>query len=359
VELHGRRPYTRCRAADPRDNRRLADQWSDGPKEKTMSLCLDRRQVLAALAATLPFASHAADPWPTKTVRIIVPFAPGGGSDVSARVLAELFAPQLGQGVIVENKPGAGSALGVNAAAQSKDGHTLLMGSNSMVINPTFNPQIGYDVARDFDAVGMVSAQPLVLVVPASSPIKSMPDLVAAAKAKPKAVTAGNSGNGTLAHIASELFASQAGVDIQPVPYKGESALMPDLIGGLVACGFLNLPSVVPHIRSGKLRAIAVSSPQPVADLPGVPTLRSLNFPSLEVQGWAALLAPKGTIPPEGLAKLETLLASALASDLVKTRFAALSVTPVTMTRQQTAQFLEAEAARYAGVIKSRNIKAS
>lgn len=319
---------------------------------------LNRRQLLSGLALALPFASQAADAWPTKTVRIIVPFAPGGGSDVSARVLAELFAPQLGQGVIVENRPGAGSALGVNAAAQSKDGHTLLMGSNSMVINPTFNPQIGYDVARDFDAVGMVSAQPLVLVVPASSAIRTMPELVAAAKAKPNAVTAGNSGNGTLAHITSELFASEAGIDIQPVPYKGESALMPDLLSGLIACGFLNLPSVLPHVRSGKLRAIAVSSPQPVADLPGVPTLRSLNFPSLEVQGWAALLAPKGTIPPDGLAKLEKLLAGALASDTVKTRFASLAVTPLTMTRQQTAQVLQAEATRYATVIKARNIKA-
>ena len=132
---------------------------------------LNRRTALlsaaSSLIATAALPSMASS-WPSKTLRIIVPFAPGGGADVSARVLAELLAPQLGQAVIVENKPGAGSAIGVNAAAQSKDGHTLLMGSNSMVINPSFNPAIGYDVARDFDAVGMVSAQPLVLVVPAN-----------------------------------------------------------------------------------------------------------------------------------------------------------------------------------------------
>jgi tripartite-type tricarboxylate transporter receptor subunit TctC len=322
---------------------------------------LNRRAAVAGLAAAcVPFAVptvRAADPWPTRTVRIIVPFAPGGGADVSARVLAELMAPQLGQSVIVENKPGAGSALGVNAAAQSKDGHTLLMGSNSMVINPSFNPNIGYDVARDFDAVGMVSAQPLVLVVPANSPIKSLADLVAQAKAQPGKLSAGNSGNGTLAHITSEIFASQAGVDISPVPYKGESALMPDLISGLLTFGFLNLPSVIAHIKGGRLRALAVSSPQPVTDLAGVPTLRSLNYPSLEVQGWAALLAPKGTIPPEGLAKLETLLANALASETVKTRFSALSVAPVVMTRQATSQFLQSEGTRYANVIKARGIK--
>ena len=292
-----------------------------------MTFPMNRRATLACLAAGLATAAapnaFGADAWPTKAVRIIVPFAPGGGADTSARVLAELIAPQLGQAVIVENKPGAGSAIGVMAAAQSKDGHTLLMGSNSMVINPSLNPQIGYNVARDFDPVGMVSAQPLVLVVPANSSIQSIPDLIAQAKAKPGHLTAGNSGNGTLAHITSEIFASETGIDTTPVPYKGESALMPDVIGGLVTFGFLNLPSVVTHIKSGRLRALAVSSPQPMADLPNVPTLRSLNYPSLEVQGWAALLAPKGTIPPEGLVRLEALVSKALASDTVKTRFGA------------------------------------
>ncbi|HYF18491.1 MAG TPA: tripartite tricarboxylate transporter substrate binding protein [Ramlibacter sp.] len=325
-----------------------------------MTVLLHRRSLLALLGAaplTRAFA-QSGDAWPTRPVRIIVPFAPGGGADVSARVLAEQFAPQLGQGVVVENRPGAGSAVGVNAAAQARDGHTLLMGSNSMVINPSLNPQIGYDVARDFDAVGMVSAQPLVLVVPASSPVRSMAELVEQLKARPGQLTAGNSGNGTLAHLTSELFAAQVGAAIRPVPYKGESALMPDLMGGLVNFGFLNLPSVAPHIQSGKLRALAVSSPQPVGSLAGVPTLRSLNYPQLEVQGWAALLAPKGTIPAEGLAKLEGLLSRALTSEAVKSRFASLNVEPVVQSRAATAQFLQAEGAKYAQVIRARGIKA-
>ena len=311
----------------------------------------------AAVAAPTP-AGFAAEAWPARTVRIIVPFAPGGGADSSARVLAELLGPDLGQSVVVDNKPGAGSAIGVTAAGQSKDGHTLLMGSNSMVINPSLNPVVTYDVARDFDAVGMVSAQPLVLAVPANSSIRSIDDIVKEAKAKPGALSAGNSGNGTLAHIASELFAAQTGVTLTPVAYKGESALLPDLIAGRVSLGFLNLPSVATHIKSGRLRALAVSSPQAAAELPGVPTLRSLHYPALEVQGWAAILAPKGTIPPEGLARLEALLAKALASDTVKQKFAAMSLTPVVMNRQQTTQFLQAEAARYAGIIKARGIKA-
>ena len=323
---------------------------------------MNRRAMLStaalALAATHAGRGLAAQAWPSRTVRIIVPFAPGGGADSSARVLAEVLAPELGQSVIVENRPGAGSAIGVMAAAQSRDGHTLLMGSNSMVINPVLNPSISYDVARDFDAVGMVSGQPLVLVVPSSSRITSYAELVAEAKARPGTLTAGNSGNGTLAHLTAELFAIQTQTSIISVPYKGESALLPDLIGGLVSFGFLNLPSVIAHVRSGRLRALAVSSPAPVAELPNVPTLRALGQPGLEVQGWAALLAPKGSIPKDGLARLETLLAQALATDAVKTRFAALGLEPVVRSRDATAQLLKSEAARWEQVIKARGIKA-
>lgn len=320
-----------------------------------------RRWAAAACALALTGASFqsalAEAAWPSRPVHIIVPFAPGGGADSSARVLAQVIGPQLGQSIVVDNKPGAGSAIGVMAAAQSKDGHTLLMGSNSMVINPSLNPALTYDVARDFDAVGTVSAQPLVLVVPATSPLHSLADVIAAAKAKPGQLTAGNSGTGTLAHLASEIFAGQVGASLTPVAYKGESALMPDLIAGRVSLGFLNLPSVLPQVRSGRLHALAVSSPQPLPELPGVPTFRSLNYPALEVQGWAALLAPKGTIPPDGLERLETLLTKALNSDDVRKQFASLGVAPLVMSRAATAQFLKSEAERYAAVIKARGIK--
>jgi len=312
----------------------------------------------AGTLATGPWrGAGAAEAWPTKPVRIIVPFAPGGGADGSARVLAEVLAPQLGQAVIVENKPGAGSAIGVAAALQSRDGHTLLMGSNSMVINPALNPKLTYDVARDFDAIGMVSQQPLVLVVPAESKAMTVADLVAQAKAQPGKLSAGNSGTGTLAHLTAELFAQETGTSLVSVPYKGESALMPDLISGLVSMGFLNLPSVIVHIRSGRLRALAVSSAQPVAELQNVPTFRSLKLQSLEVEGWATLVAPRGSIPPEGLARLEKLLAAALQSDAVKKRFAALSLEPFTSGREATARYLKAEGSRWGEVVKSRGIQ--
>jgi tripartite-type tricarboxylate transporter receptor subunit TctC len=266
-----------------------------------------------AAVGGLPREAGAAEAWPTKPVRIIVPFAPGGGADGSARVLAEVLAPQLGQAVIVENKPGAGSAIGVAAALQSRDGHTLLMGSNSMVINPALNPKLGYDVARDFDAIGMVSRSRWCWWCPPSRRRRRSADLVAQAKAQPGQLSAGNSGTGTLAHLTAELFAQETGTSLVSVPYKGESALMPDLISGLVSMGFLNLPSVIVHIRSGRLRALAVSSAQPVPELANVPTFRSLKLQSLEVEGWATLVAPKGTIPVDGLAARKTLLAGCTA----------------------------------------------
>lgn len=313
--------------------------------------------VLALVVLSGQAWSQATALWPSKTVRIIVPFAPGGGSDVSARVLSELFSTQFGQSFIVENKPGAGSAIGVNAAAQSKDGHTLLMGSNSMVINPSFNPSIGYNVATDFDVVGMVSAQPLVLVIPANSEIKSVADLINRFKGKLASLNAGNSGRGTLAHIAAELFEAETGVAMTPIPYKGESALIPDLLSARVDLGFLNLPSVAPHIKAGRLRALAVSAPQALGDFPGVPSFRSLQLESLEVQGWAALLAPKGSISEDGLARLSSALQSALASEAVKAKFLSLNVSPVLQSRTVSAQFIQREGERYAKIIKARNIK--
>ncbi|NDY91856.1 tripartite tricarboxylate transporter substrate binding protein [Ideonella sp. TBM-1] len=315
---------------------------------------------LAALgpsALLSPTGALASEPWPTRPLRLIVPFAPGGAADSSARALADPFATALGQAVVVENRPGAGSAVGVKLAAQARDGHTLLMGSNSMVINPSLQPAIGYEVARDFEPVGMVSVQPLVLVVPAGSGPRSVKDLVAQAKARPGTLTAGNSGPGTLAHLTSELFAAEMGIDLIPVPYKGESALLPDLLGGLVNLGFLNLPSVLPHLKAGKLVALAVSAPQPLAELPGVPTLRSQGLPTLEVQGWAALLAPRGTVPTEALTRLEGLLAQALASEPVRARFAAIGVAPHPLGRAPTAAFLQQEERRYAAIIRSRGIR--
>ena len=324
---------------------------------------LCRRRLLKGFAAAAgaavlgaPLAS-AADPWPTTVVRIVVPFAPGGPADASARILAEMIAPALGQAVIVDNRPGAGGVIGITSVAQSKDRHTLLMGSTSMVIAPTLQPKaVNYNIEADFEPIGMVSAQPLVVVVPSSSPIKSIADLIATARAKPGELTAANSGNGSLAHLTAELFCSKVGVSMTSVPYRGESALTPDLLTGTVSLGFLNLPVMLPLIRDGRLRALAVTTAEPVSDLPGVATLRSLGIEGVEAEGWAALLAAKG-IPEEGLARLETLLNQALRSQRVRERFTAFGVAPVISGRAELRKFLAAEQARWGEVIRSRGIK--
>lgn len=322
---------------------------------------MNKREFLTAFpAALLALRSHsaaAADAWPARTVRIIVPFPPGGPADGSARVLAEAMAPQLGKPVIVENRPGGGGVVGITAAAQSKDGHTLLMGSTSMVITPSLVPNLSYDVTRDFDPIGMVSAQPLILVVPASSPLRSVDDLVQAAKARPGALTAANSGNGTLSHLTTELFSIRTGVSITSVPYRGESALMPDLLSGTVSLGFLNLPITLPLVRDGRLRALAVLTREPAPEVPGVPTILSLGIEGLEAQGWAALLAVKG-VPEQGLARLESLLNQALGSAMVKQRFAKFGVAPVISGRTKLREYLQSEAERWGGVVRTRGIKA-
>ncbi|MCC7428096.1 MAG: tripartite tricarboxylate transporter substrate binding protein [Alphaproteobacteria bacterium] len=315
-----------------------------------------------ALAAAIALAATAARParaqgaaWPNRPVRIIVPFPPGGPADGSARALAEVMGPALGQPVVVENRPGAGGVVGIGAAAQANDGHTLLMGSTSMTVTPALRSDLPYNIERDFEPIGMVSAQPLVVVVAANSPLRSIPDLVAAAKTRPGQLTAANSGNGTLAHLAAELFNGRMGVELAPVAYRGESLIMPDLLNGTVALGFLNLPILLPLIRDGRLRALAVTSPTPIPELPGVPTLSSVGVAGLDVQGWAALLAARG-IPAEALPRLEAQLRAALASDPVRARFANFGVTPVISTRAQLRDYLKSEQTRWAEVVRTRRI---
>jgi tripartite-type tricarboxylate transporter receptor subunit TctC len=226
-----------------------------------------------------------------------------------------------------------------------------------MVINPLLNPSLSYSVARDFDAIGMVSEQPLVMVVPASSTITTVDQFIRQARAAGIALTAGNSGNATLAHLTAELFSIQTSIPITSVAYKGEAALMPDLIESRIAFGFLNLPTVLPHLRSGRLRALAVSSAQVHPDLPQVPTLAQSGFPALEVTGWAVLLAPSSTIDPTARERLSQRLAQALRSDSLIQKFKTLGVAPVVRDPQATARHLAAEAERWQAVIRSRGIK--
>jgi tripartite-type tricarboxylate transporter receptor subunit TctC len=262
--------------------------------------------------------------------------------------------PALGQAVVVENRAGAGGVIGIGAAAQANDGHTLLMGSTSMTVTPALRSDLPYDIFRDFAPVGMVSAQPLVLVVPGSSPLSDVAGAVAAGKAG--RLTSGTSGNGTLSHLAIELFNARTGTAISPVAYRGESAILPDLLNGTLSMGFLNLPILLPLLAEGKLRALAVGSPQRSDRLPEVPTFAEAGVPGMEAQGWAALLAARG-VPEAGLERLESALQAALRSEPVKARFASFGVSPVVSTRAGLGQYLREEADRWAEVVRTRNIR--
>lgn len=307
---------------------------------------------IAAAFAAVPLAVRAQGTWPIKPVTVVVPFAPGGAGNGSVRILAEVIAPKLGQPVVVDNRPGGGSIPGTQSVAQGGDDHTLLMGSTTLTILPALRT-LPYDAQRDLQPVGMISSQPMVLAVAANSPLRTLDDLVA--RGKGGDLTAGNSGVGTLSHLATELLNSKLGTKILPVPYKGDSVLMPDVASGTISLGVINLPVAMPLIQAGRLRALALTSDKPVPALPGVPLLKSLG-PEFVITGWAALFA-SNKVPASGVARFEGLLREALGDAEVKKRFDAFGVTPEPTTAAQLRDFVRSETARWTEVVKSRGIR--
>ena len=317
----------------------------------------ERRTLLAwsiAGIAALRFDPALAQAWPARSVRIIVPFPPGGAADGSARVLAEAMGKPLGQPIVVENRAGAGSIVGTQAAVQSNDGHTLLMGSTSMTILPSLRSDLSYDVQRDLQPVGMVSSQPLVLCTAANSSLMSIDDVID--KGRSGDLTAGNSGVGTLSHLTTELFNLKQGTKILSIPYKGESALIPDIVSGTTAMAFLNLPSALPLLKSGQLRPIVVTSADRVAALAQTPTMKSLGMDDFVIKGWAAMFAAKD-VPAIGVEHMERLLQEAIADPAVRKRFVSFGVDPEPSSRAALRDYVRNEIARWGEVVRSRGIK--
>jgi tripartite-type tricarboxylate transporter receptor subunit TctC len=313
---------------------------------------MKRRHLLALLAAA-PVLARAQAAWPVKPITVIVPFAPGGAGNGSVRILAEIIGPRIGQSIVVENRPGGGGVPGTQSVTQSSDDHTLLMGSTTMTILPALRNDLPYDVQRDLQPVGMISSQPLVFAVAANSQLKTLDDLVK--RGKTGDLTAGNSGVGTLSHLTTELTNHKLGTKLLAVPYKGDAALIPDVAAGTISMGVMNLPVALPLIQSGRLRALAVTSTQPVASLPGVPVLKTLGN-EFVISGWAALFAAKN-VPPAGVNRFEALLRAALAEPEVHKRFDAFGVAPEASTPAQLREFIRSETARWADVVKSRGIR--
>ena len=314
-----------------------------------------RRAVLGAAAGLVSAGQARAQGWPSRPVRIVSPFAPGGSSDGPARFLAERLMPVLGQPVVVENRAGAGSLVGTAYVAQSTDGHTLLLGSMSHVVNPLIHSQISYDPMRDFAPVTLIGATPVLLVVPAASPLRSVEDLVRAGR-EDGVLTYASAGNGTVNHLAAELFKRRTGARITNVTYRGEGALMPDLLSGTVSTGFLNMAVPLPLIREGRLRALATASPRRLEALPDVPTLAEAGVAGADVSGWRCILAA-ANVPAEGRARLEAALTEILARLPTRDALAEMGLLPVPVGSRYMAEFLRQEAARWREVILAADIR--
>jgi len=322
---------------------------------------LNRREVLAGLAAgPLALTGAAAQSFPSKPMRIVVPFTPGGSTDVLARAIGLELGKALGQPVVVENVPGAGGSLGAEKVARAPaDGHTLLMGHiGTLAINPSLYPRLGYDPQRSFAPLAWVARVPNVLVVNASVPAQTLKELLALARARPGQLAYGSGGNGSAAHTAMEYLKLQTATSFLHIPYRGTGPAVTDLLGGQVQVLFTGIPALLPHIKSGKVRALAVSSPRRLALLPDVPTVAESGLAGtkdFEADQWYGLVAPAGT-PAEVVALLNQQVNKALASEEVRARLAAEGAEATPATPQAFGQLIAREIPRWARVIKGARI---
>jgi tripartite-type tricarboxylate transporter receptor subunit TctC len=333
-------------------------------KQETSPMTTTRRTTLALLS-TLPLAARAQGAWPSRAVRIVVPFAAGGTTDILARALAPELQRAFGQPFVVENKPGAGGNNGANEVAKAApDGHTFLMGTvGTHAINASLYSRMPYDHVKDFAPVSLVAGVPNVLVLnPANAQkngIASVVDLIRYARANPGRLNVASSGNGTSIHLAAELFKTMTGSFMLHLPYGGSGPALIDLMAGNTDLMFDNLPSSLPHIRSGKLRALAVTSAVRSAALPELPTIEEAGGPVLkgyEASSWFGLLAPAGT-PMDIVNRLQAEVAKALATPAIKERLQAQGAIPSGNTSAEFARHIAVETAKWAKVVKASGAK--
>ena len=312
---------------------------------------------LTLVAMALALSTNALA-WPDKTVTLVVPFPPGGATDLLARTLTPKLQATFKQTVIVDNKAGATGTIGAGFVKRAPaDGYTLLVTSLGPLVIAPHLIKAPYDAAKDFDYLTVAVQAPNVLVVPANSPFKTVADLIAAEKAKPGALTFASAGNGTSDHLSAELFWLQSGTTGLHVPYKGAAPAITDLLGGQVDAAFQNINNVLPHINGGKLRVLAVAAPKRSPLLPNVPTLAESGVKDAEATSWQGVVAPKG-LPPEVKAKIHAALTEALADPVVKQKFAEVGFELVANTPEQFTAYQASEAARWKKLIGTRKIAA-
>jgi len=311
------------------------------------------KKIALAALALLAFALPAsADTYPSKPVKIIVPFGPGGFTDVVARILQKELAPVLGQPIIIENRPGAGSTIGTDAVAKSPpDGYTLVMVSTTHVISPHLYKTMPYDPIRDFQPVMKLVEGPYVMVVHPSLGVSTVKEFLAVAKRKPGEIFFASSGNGSSQHLVGALFMEMAGVKLTHVPYKGSNAAMQDLLGGQVKVSFVGMPNAIPNLASGKLRALAVTTRKRSSDLPGVPTMDEAGVKGYEATIWLGMLAPKGT-PREIVEKLNADIRKVLADPEANKLMHKAGVEVSTSTPAEFEALMQSELDRWGQVVR-------
>jgi tripartite-type tricarboxylate transporter receptor subunit TctC len=310
------------------------------------------------VAASLIGTAAIAQSYPTRPITIVVPYAVGGTTDIVARMAANQVANSLGQPFIVDNKAGGGGLIGWGAVARSApDGYTLLTTEMSFTIAPGLLPKMPFDAQKGFTHIVTAASAPHVLVVTPGLPAKNVQEFIALAKAKPGTMNYGSGGNGTNTHLGGELFKSAAGVDLTHVPYKGAGAVLTDLMAGQVQALVTSLPTALPHIKSGKLRALVVTSDTRSPLLPDVPSAKEAHLPSFVMDFWVGFAVPAGT-PQPVVDKLNQAFVAALNTEDGKRRLAEQGLTPVANTPAQATQQATAEMKRWAGIVKSANIKA-
>ncbi len=319
------------------------------PAQVTVAACL----VVAALAG--PLATSAETPWPSKPITFVVSYAPGGGADLVARLLAERMGTALGQTIVVENRAGAGGRLGAAAVARSTpDGYTVLVDAGSFAINPGLQPKLPYNPAKDFVAIGVAALFPHVLVVSPSFKANSVADLIS--EARKSHLSFASSGNGSSQHIAAALFMQNAKVSMTHVPYRGGGPAIVDVMGGQVPVLFGNVASTLAHIQGGKLKALAIAGSTRLPALPHVPTLQEQGINGSEMYEWNGLFVPAGT-PSSVVDRLSEAMVKALAAQQVKDRIASFGGEPFQGGRAEATKFIAAETQRIAEVIRSNDIK--
>ncbi|AVS85722.1 LacI family transcriptional regulator [Paracidovorax avenae] len=321
-------------------------------------LFLPRRLGTCALLAVSAAALAQPADYPSQSIKVIVPFPPGGGTDIVARMVLDKIRASTGWTLVVDNRPGAGGNIGMDAVAKAApDGYTLGMGQTAnLAINPSLYAKMPYDASRALVPVATVAGQPVVLVVNAESRFKALADLVAAAKAKPDSLSMASAGNGTVGHLTGELFIRQAGIRTSHIPYKGAGPAATDLLGGQVDYYFATPQTVIPFIKAGKLRALAVSSAKRLPVLPDVPTVAESGYKGFDTSDWKMLVAPAGT-PPAVLARWQQEVARALARPDTIATLQAEGSTPMATTPQEAAALIRSEQQRWGEVIRSGNVK--